>query len=97
MTTESRDAGKNIMERLREVATHDWRVSFLAHTSDTASMAMQAIYELRKQRDEAQQACRAMAREIERMKGVQVKTEADTTIEVDGDGSGSWVARSIGS
>ena len=29
--------------RLREIAEHDWRVSFLAHTSDTAKEAADRI------------------------------------------------------
>lgn len=35
-----------IIERLGAVAQHDWRISFLAHTSDTAKEAIARIMEL---------------------------------------------------
>jgi hypothetical protein len=37
----------DLIERLRQIADHDWRVSFLAHTSDTAKEAADIIERLR--------------------------------------------------
>lgn len=37
----------DVIERLKQIADHDWRVSFLAHTSDTAREAAQEIERLR--------------------------------------------------
>lgn len=34
---------KGLVERLREIQAHDWRISFLAHTSDTAGEAADAL------------------------------------------------------
>jgi hypothetical protein len=36
-----------LIERLHQIADHDWRVSFLAHTSDTAREAADEIERLR--------------------------------------------------
>lgn len=33
----------DLVERLRQIEQHDWRVSFLAHTSDTAREARHAL------------------------------------------------------
>jgi len=37
-----------LLPRLEQIAGHDWRISFLAHTSDTAHEAAQLIRELLK-------------------------------------------------
>lgn len=43
----------DLVERLKQIADHNWRVSFLAHTSDTAGEAAAELTRLTAERDAA--------------------------------------------
>jgi len=55
------DEARHIIGLLNQIANHDWRISFLAHTSDTAHEAAQAIARLLSSRE-------ADRKEIERLR-----------------------------
>lgn len=51
----------DIVTRLRQIADHDWRVSFLAHTSDTAKEAADEIERYRTYTEKLVERCERAA------------------------------------
>ena len=82
---------RSLIERLKQIAANDWRISFLAHTSDTADEAADELTRLHARLDEEKRARQEDAEVHERdtcrimmaSRGLQAKwEEAEASVAV---------------